>query len=92
VHNLINDCNWTWKTEVIVHRFKIIDNRTCLCKKSAQTTDHLWECELLRKQRHVLGNSIMKVGGNWPITNFDLANKYTKFFQKFVTTINFETL
>jgi hypothetical protein len=24
----------------------------------------------------------MKVGGNWPITNFDLANKYTKFFSK----------
>jgi hypothetical protein len=34
----------------------------------------------------------MKVGGNWPITNFDLANKYTEFFQKFVNTIHFETL
>jgi hypothetical protein len=35
--------------------------------------------ELLRKQRQVLINSIMKVGGNWPITNSDLANKYTIF-------------
>jgi hypothetical protein len=26
----------------------------------------------------------MKVGGNWPITNFDLASKYTIFFQKIV--------
>jgi hypothetical protein len=34
----------------------------------------------------------MKVGGKWPITNFDLENKYTKFFQKFVNTINLETL
>jgi hypothetical protein len=34
----------------------------------------------------------MKVGGNWPITNFDLANKYKTFFQKFVNIINFETL
>jgi hypothetical protein len=34
----------------------------------------------------------MKVGGNWPITNFDLENMYTIFFfQKFVNTINFET-
>jgi hypothetical protein len=74
-------------------RFKIRDDPTCLCKKSPQTTDHLlWECELLRKQRQVLRNSIMKVGRNWPITNFDLANKYTKFFQKSVNTINFETL
>jgi hypothetical protein len=24
----------------------------------------------------------MKVGGNWPITNFDLTNKYTNFFSK----------
>jgi hypothetical protein len=65
------------------HRFKILDDPTCLCKKSSQTADHLlWECELLRKQRQVLRNSIMKVGGNWPITNFDLANKYTHFFSK----------
>jgi hypothetical protein len=43
--------------------FKIIDDPTCLCKKSPQTADHLlWECELLRKQRQVLRNSIMKVG------------------------------
>jgi hypothetical protein len=74
------------------HRFKIIDDPTCLCKKSSQTADHLlWEYELLRKQRQVLRNSIMNVGGNWPITNSDLANKYTKRFQKFVNTINFET-
>jgi hypothetical protein len=60
---------------------------------SPQTTDHLlWECELLRKQRQVLKNSIMKAGGNWPITKSDLANKYKKFFQQFVITINFETL
>jgi hypothetical protein len=73
--------------------FKIIDDPTCLCKKSPQTADHLlWDCGLLRKQIQVLRNSIMKAGGNWPITNFDLANKYTKFFQKFVNTINFETL
>jgi len=42
---------------------------------SPQTTDHLlWECEILRKQRQVLRNSIMKAGRNWPITNSDLAN------------------
>jgi hypothetical protein len=60
---------------------------------SSQTADHLlWGRELLRKQREVLRNSIIKVGGNWPITNTDLANKYTTFFQKFVSAINFETL
>ena len=56
-------------------------------------TDHLlWQCDLLKKQRQVLRNSITKAGGNWPITNLDLANKYTKFFQRFVNTINFDIL
>jgi hypothetical protein len=32
-----------------------------------QTTDHLlWDCELLREQKEVLKNSIMKAGGDWP--------------------------
>jgi hypothetical protein len=30
----------------------------------------------------------MKDGGNWPLTNSDLANKYTKF----VNNINFDAL
>jgi len=46
----------------------------------------------LKQQRQVLTNSIMKAGGNWPIANSDLANKDTKSFQKFVKTINFETI
>ena len=72
------------------HRFKIIEDPTCLCKMSPQTAEHLLqECELLRKQRQVLRNSIMKAGRSWPINNSDLANKYTKFFQKFVNTTNF---
>jgi hypothetical protein len=33
------------------------------------------------KQRQVLRNSVMKVGGSWAITNSELANNYTKFFQ-----------
>ena len=75
------------------HRFKIIQDPTCLCKMSPQAADRLLlECELLRKQRQVLRNSIRKAGGIWPITNSDLANKYTTFFQKFVNTINFKTL
>jgi len=34
------------------HRFRIIDDPTCVCKMGPQTSDHLLrECELLRKQR-----------------------------------------
>jgi hypothetical protein len=34
-----------------------------------------------KAKREVLRNSIMKVGGNWPITKCDLANKDTKVFK-----------
>jgi len=58
---------------------------------SPQTTVRLlWESELF-KSRHVPRNSIMKAGGKWPITNSDLKNKYTNYFQKFVNAIKFET-
>ena len=75
------------------HRFKIVDDPTCFCKKGPQTSDHLlWECEIMRKQREVLKNRIKMAGGNWPITNSDLANKHAKLFQIFVNAINFEIL
>jgi len=81
------------KLRTYFHRFKIIDDPACLCKISPQTIDHLlWKCDLLKMQRQVLRNSITKAGGNWPFTNSDLANKYTKFFQRFVSTINYESL
>jgi hypothetical protein len=75
------------------HRFNIKDDPTCICKMGPQATDQLlWECELLSKQREVLKNCITKAGGNCPIINSDLANNYTKLFQKFVNSTNFETL
>jgi len=91
--NLSTNVTRHGKLRSYFHRFKIIQDPTGLCKMSPQITNHLlWECELLRKQRQVLRNSISKAGINWPITNSDLVNKYTKFFQKFVNTINFKTL
>ena len=65
----------------------------CVCKMGPQTTNHLiWECEQLRKQRETLKNRIRKAGGDWPLSNTDLANTHTKLFQMFVNSINFDTL
>ena len=39
------------KLRTYFHRFKIIEDPTCLCKMSPQTTDHLlWECDLLKSR------------------------------------------
>jgi hypothetical protein len=70
------------KLGAYLHRFKIIKCLMCPCEKNPQTTDHLIrECTLLSKQRQILKNSITKMGGRWPISNTELANKYTNLFQ-----------
>ena len=75
------------------YRFKIKDDPTCVCRMGPQNSDHIiWECALLQKQRDTLKNRIRKTGGNWPLTNSDLVNNYTKWFQMFVNSINFDTL
>jgi len=81
------------KLRAYLHRFKINEDLTCPFKMNPQTTDHLiWECALLSKQRQSLKSNITKAGGRWPISNHELANKYTHLFLKFVNTINFQTL
>ena len=57
------------------------------------TTDHIiWECEKLRTERETLKNRIIKAGGDWPLSNSDLVNKNTKWFQMFSNAINFDNL
>jgi hypothetical protein len=75
------------------YRFKIKDDPECVCSMGPQTTNHLiWECGHLLTQREALKNRVRKAGGKWPTSNSDLANNYTKWFQIFVNSINFDTL
>jgi len=75
------------------HRFKIKDDPEFVCRMGSQTTDQLiWECAHLLKQRETLKNRIRKAGGNWSLSNSDLANNYTKGFQIFVNSMSFDTL
>ena len=63
----------------------------CVCAMDPQTAFHLiWECAHLLKQRDTVKNKIRKAGGNRPLFNSDLANNYTKWFQTFVKSINFD--
>ena len=75
------------------HRFKIINDPVCVCMMGPQTTDRIiWECEKLRTERETLKNRIIKAGGDWPLSNSDLVNKNTKWFQMFLNAINFDNL
>jgi hypothetical protein len=58
-----------------------------------QTANHvIWEFDDLQTERDALKRRIIKAGGNWTLSKFDLANKYTKWFQMFLNAINFDNL
>jgi hypothetical protein len=46
----------------------------------------------MKGERDSKKKRIRKAGGDWPLSNCDLANKHTKWFQMFVNSINFDTL
>jgi hypothetical protein len=73
------------------YRFKIRDDTECVCRMGPQTTHHLiWDCTHLLKQRETPKNRIRKADGKWQLSKTNLANNYTKWFQIFVNSINFE--
>ena len=75
-----------------LYRFKLITSPTCPCDKNDQTTDHLlYECELLKTQRHSLKTAVSKSGG-WPTGKNTLIGKHYKPRKRFVNSIPFDNL
>ena len=74
-------------------RFKIVEDPACICQANTQTVEHiLWECNKITQERELFRKSVVRSGGQWPIVNSELMDKYTKQFQKFVNSINFESI
>jgi hypothetical protein len=75
-----------------LHRFKLITSPACPCGKNDQTTDYLlYECELLKTQRHNLKIAVPK-SGVWPTSKNTLISKHYKSFQSSVSSIPFDNL
>ena len=75
-----------------LHRFKIITSPSCPCDKNDQTTDHLlYECELLKSQRHIIKIAVSK-SGVWPTRKNTLISRHYKSFKRFVSSIPFDNL
>jgi len=59
-----------------IYRFKLTTSPKCPCDKNDQTTDRLlYECELLKTQRHSLKTAVSKSGG-WPTSKNTLIGKH----------------
>jgi hypothetical protein len=77
------------KTRAYLHRFKLSDNATCVCKQGDQTVDRpLYHCKLLDKQRGTLKKNIIHPG-HWPISKQELITKFRKPFITFTESIDF---
>jgi len=64
------------KTRVYLHRFKILEQAKCTCKKGDQTTDHLInQCTLLQPHREPLRSNVL-ISGNWPASKHELITKH----------------
>ena len=75
-----------------LHRFKIIESPICPCGTKDQTIDHLlYECELLKNERHSLILTISKTHV-WPINKDKLIRNYYKIFAKFTNEIPLKKL
>jgi len=80
------------KTRAYLHRFKLLDNATCVCKQGAQTVDHLlYHCKLLHKQRGTLKKNIIHPG-KWPTSKQELITRFRKPFITFIESIDFDLL
>jgi len=80
------------KTRAYLHRFKLLDNATCVCKQGDQTVHHLlYHCKLLDKQRGTLKENIIHPG-HWPISKQELITKFRKPFITFIESIDFDLL
>lgn len=80
------------KTRAYLHRFKILDNATCVCKQGDQTVDHLlYQCILLKKQRGTLKKNIIHPR-HWPTSKQELITKFWKPFITFIESVDFDLL
>jgi hypothetical protein len=65
------------KMREYLHRFKILDDATCICRQRDQTTDHLlYHCAMLHTQRGIIKQNILKTG-NWPVCKQELITNYS---------------
>jgi CRISPR/Cas system-associated endoribonuclease Cas2 len=71
-----------------LHKYKIIDDPTCLCNKGHQTVQHIiFDCPLLEKERKKL-KAVVKRTEKWPVSCNKLGVRYNKNFKEYINNIN----
>jgi len=80
------------KTTGYLHRFKNIEEPTCPCGTTEQTTDRLiFESETITKERERVKTTALQ-NGSWPTNKKDLIRRHYRDFAKFINYIPFDKL
>jgi hypothetical protein len=80
------------RTRAYLHRFKLLNDATCICGQGDQTTGYLLNhCTVIHAQREVLKQNTLKIG-NWPASKQELITNYRDLFITFIESIDFELL
>jgi len=71
-----------------LHKYKIIDNPRCPCRKGQQTVQHIIsDCPLLEKEREKL-KAVVTRTENWPVSCNKLGGQYHKKFKEYIDSIS----
>jgi len=71
-----------------LHKYKIIDDPTCPCRKGPQTVQQIiFDCPLLEKEREKL-KAVVTRTENWPVSCNKLGIQYHKKFKEYIDNIN----
>ena len=75
------------------HRLKIKENPQCRCGMGEQTADHvIFRCNKFNGERTVFVDSVLKSGGIWPISKYELFKKFKNEFIKFTSKLDLEKI
>jgi hypothetical protein len=71
-----------------LHKYKIIEDPTCPCRKGQETVQHIiFDCPLLQKEREKL-KAVVKMSENWSVGCNKLAVQYHRIFKEYIDNIS----
>jgi len=71
-----------------LHKYKIIGDPTCPCRKGPQTVQHIvFDCPILEKEREKL-KAVVTRTENWAVKSNKLGVQYHKKFKEFIDNLS----
>jgi hypothetical protein len=88
INSLNSHSTCKYNIKAYLHKYKIIDDPMCPCKKGQKTVQHiLFDCHLLEKEREKL-KAVVSRTEKWPVSCNKLEVIYHKNSKEYIDNIN----